>query len=184
MDTSFRVSYPCCILVVCTHVIQVVSYLPFYVIIFQKLLMSQCHTHTCIRTVSMSVHPRLWLRAMDYTWWMKKSSLWFGFDSLVLFDYLILWELLCPQYFHNIFTTNHKRLVVISFNLTPLLKLLFYPPITTCNNMLHTICCENFIDIAFLFIWRLQVGINLNYTNSFGLLWWVGINLHIIYSTE
>ena len=34
-------------------------------------------------------------------------------------------KVLCPQYFYNIFTTNHKWLVVISSNLNLTLKLLF-----------------------------------------------------------
>ena len=36
-------------------------------------------------------------------------------------------DVLHPQYFYNIFTTNHKWLVVIGSNLNLTLKLLFYP---------------------------------------------------------
>ena len=35
-------------------------------------------------------------------------------------------KMLCSQYFHNIFTTNHRWLVVISLNLNLTLKLFFY----------------------------------------------------------
>ena len=33
----------------------------------------------------------------------------------------------CPQYFYNIFITNHRWLVVTSLNLNLTLRLLFYP---------------------------------------------------------
>ena len=35
-------------------------------------------------------------------------------------------KMLCSQYFHNIFTTNHRWLIVISLNLNLTLKLFFY----------------------------------------------------------
>ena len=38
-----------------------------------------------------------------------------------------IWEMLCPQHFYNIFTTNHKYLVVIGLNLNLTLKLIFCP---------------------------------------------------------
>ena len=34
-------------------------------------------------------------------------------------------------------------------NLNLPMKQLFCPPITTCNNLLLMICCENVVDIAF-----------------------------------
>ena len=43
-------------------------------------------------------------------------------------------KVLCPQYFQNTFTKNHKCYVVIGSNLNLLLKLLFCPPITTLTN--------------------------------------------------
>ena len=36
------------------------------------------------------------------------------------------------------------------------MKLLFCPPITTCNNLLPMICCENVMDIAFFFLKMLR----------------------------
>ena len=38
-----------------------------------------------------------------------------------------IWEMLCPQHLYNIFTTNHRYLVVIDLNLNLTLKLLFLP---------------------------------------------------------
>ena len=49
------------------------------------------------------------------------------------------------------FTTNHKWKIVISYNLNLSLKLLFLPPVTVNNNLSLRICCENIVDIAFLF---------------------------------
>ena len=40
---------------------------------------------------------------------------------------IILREVLRPQYFYNIFTTNHRWLVVIGSNLNLTLRLLFCP---------------------------------------------------------
>ena len=40
-----------------------------------------------------------------------------------------------------------------AFNLNPLLKLLSYPMVTTCNNLSYKICCEcckNVIKITYL----------------------------------
>ena len=37
------------------------------------------------------------------------------------------WEMLCPQHFYNIFTINHRYLVVIVLNLNLTLKLIFCP---------------------------------------------------------
>ena len=42
-------------------------------------------------------------------------------------------EVLRPQHFHNIFTTNRKWLVIIGSNLNLPLKLIFYLTITTCH---------------------------------------------------
>ena len=52
-------------------------------------------------------------------------------------------ELLYPQHFYNIFTTNFRWQVIISSNLNSQLKLLFYPSITTNNNLPHSIYCES-----------------------------------------
>ena len=52
-------------------------------------------------------------------------------------------------YVHNIFTINHRWLVVISSNLNLPLKLLFYP---TNNNLMHKIYCENVVNMTFLLI--------------------------------
>ena len=41
--------------------------------------------------------------------------------------YNCLWEMVRPQHFYNIFTINHKWLVIISSNLNITLRLLFYP---------------------------------------------------------
>ena len=49
------------------------------------------------------------------------------------------------------FTTNYKCKIVISYNLNLSLKLLFLPPVTVNNNLSLRICCENIVDIAFLF---------------------------------
>ena len=51
------------------------------------------------------------------------------------------------QYFYNIFTTNHRWLVVIGSNLKLTLRLLFYP---NNNNLPLRICCKNVVDISFL----------------------------------
>ena len=47
--------------------------------------------------------------------------------TLIQWMKLNLWEVLRPQYFYNIFTTNHKWLVVIGSNLNLTLILIFYP---------------------------------------------------------
>ena len=39
-----------------------------------------------------------------------------------------------------------------SSNLNLPIKLLFYPPITTCSNQLLIICCGNVMDITFFFV--------------------------------
>ena len=39
--------------------------------------------------------------------------------------------MICPQYFYNNFTTNHRLQVVIGSNMSLPLKLLFYPLVTT-----------------------------------------------------
>ena len=60
------------------------------------------------------------------------------------------------QYFHNIFRTNHKWKVVIGSNLNSKLKLLFYPSVTTNNNLTFRICYENVVNITFPSINRLE----------------------------
>ena len=50
-------------------------------------------------------------------------------------------------YVNNIFTTNHKWLVVIGSNLNLILRLLFCP---NNNNLPLRICCKNIMDISFL----------------------------------
>ena len=55
-------------------------------------------------------------------------------------------------YVYNIFTTNHRCLVVIGSNFKLTLRLLFFfPTITTSNNLPFRICCKNVVDISFLF---------------------------------
>ena len=49
------------------------------------------------------------------------------------------------------FTTNHSWLVFIGCNLKPKLILLFCLPLTTNNNLPFKICCENIVNIIFLF---------------------------------
>ena len=63
--------------------------------------------------------------------------------------------MLRPQHFYNIFTTNHKWLIVISSNLNLTLRLLFDPTITTGNNLPLRICCKNVMDISFLQIYSI-----------------------------
>ena len=48
------------------------------------------------------------------------------------------------SHFYNIFTTNHKWLVIIVINLNLILKLLFYP---NNNNLSHKIFCKNVTKI-------------------------------------
>ena len=52
-----------------------------------------------------------------------------------------------PQYFYNIFTTNHKLLIVTGSNLNLTLRLLFCPTITTSNSLLFKICCKNVVKM-------------------------------------
>ena len=52
-------------------------------------------------------------------------------------------------YIHNIFTTNHRWLVVISSNLNLTLRLLFY---SNNNNQLLRICCKNVVKMFLPFI--------------------------------
>ena len=49
---------------------------------------------------------------------------------------------------HNIFTTNHKWLVIIGLNLNLPLKLFFYP---ISNNLIIRFCYENVVYIIFFF---------------------------------
>ena len=49
--------------------------------------------------------------------------------------------------FRNTFTTKFMWKVVTSSNLNPLLKLFFYSPILTNNNLLLKIYCENVMKI-------------------------------------
>ena len=79
---------------------------------------------------------------------------------LYLFPTIIFFNEKC--YIHNIFCNTlqewHQNLmwkIVISFNLNPPLKLFFYSPILTNNNLLLKIYCENivvtFLNCHFLF---------------------------------
>ena len=77
-------------------------------------------------------------------------------------------------YVHNIFTINHRWLVVISSNLNLPLKLLFYP---TNNNLMHKIYCENVVNMTFLLIItnKTKKKKNLIYLSHFSSLhhfWW------------
>ena len=50
-----------------------------------------------------------------------------AYSNYYLQDLFIMYrEMLCLQYFHNIFTTIHRWLVVISSNLNLTLRLFFY----------------------------------------------------------
>ena len=61
-------------------------------------------------------------------------------------------------YFHNIFTTNYKQLVVIGLNLNLTLRLLFCPNNNNRNNLPLRIYCKNVADILFsnffMLIWQ------------------------------
>ena len=59
-------------------------------------------------------------------------------------------KMLRPQYFYNIFTTNHRSKVVIGSNLNSKLKLLFYLFVTINNNLPVKICYKNIVNITFL----------------------------------
>ena len=60
-------------------------------------------------------------------------------------------EVLQPQHFHNIFTTNHRWLVVIGSNLNLTLNLLFCLTIIISNNLLHRTCCKNVVKILWTY---------------------------------
>ena len=58
---------------------------------------------------------------------MAMSQLKMGGKKIVVAE---IWEgikkkVLCPQYFYKIFTTNHRKLVIISSTLNLTLRLLF-----------------------------------------------------------
>ena len=57
--------------------------------------------------------------------------------------------MLHPQHFYNIFTKNHRWLVVISSNLNLTLRLLFY---SNNNNQSLRICCKNVVKMFLPFI--------------------------------
>ena len=61
-------------------------------------------------------------------------------------------EVVHLQHFHNTFTINYRWYIDINSNLNSQLKVLFYPPITTNNNLRLKICCESIVDIAFLIV--------------------------------
>ena len=70
---------------------------------------------------------------------------------MIFFFYTFLyWEVLHSQHIHNIFTTNHKWLIVIGSNLNLSLRFFFAPTITINNNLPLMICCKNVIGISFL----------------------------------
>ena len=54
-----------------------------------------------------------------------------------------------------IFIINFRLQVVTDFNLRTPLKLFFYPLITTNNNVLHKIYCENIVKM----LWTLHFSI-------------------------
>ena len=53
-------------------------------------------------------------------------------------------------FFHKNFTTNPMWQVVTGSNLELILKLLFFPSITTSKNLSLKICCKNVVDVKFL----------------------------------
>ena len=71
--------------------------------------------------------------------------------------YIIIYLYLNERwYVYNIFTTNHKWLVV-NLNLT--LRLLFCPTITTSNNMSLKICCKNIVKILWTYNFYIYIYI-------------------------
>ena len=56
--------------------------------------------------------------------------------------------MLRPQHFHNIFTINHRWLVVISSNLNLTLRLFFCP---NNNNLPLKICCKNIVRVLWAY---------------------------------
>ena len=97
---------------------------------------------------------------------------------------IFIWEVLRPQHFYNIFTTNHKWLVVIGSNLNLTTRLLFSTIITTSNNLLLKICCENIVHILFLFSfshsWKSIQGQICVRLCAVVLLWYVRLAQHNI----
>ena len=60
-------------------------------------------------------------------------------------------------YVHNIFITNHRWKVVFGFNLNSKFKILFYPSVTTNNNLLFKIYYKNIVDILFILFIKLPL---------------------------
>ena len=86
-----------------------------------------------------------------FIWEQLKHLIWaFGLNCICLGNFL---EVLHSQHFHDILITNPRWAVFTSSNLNLPHKSLFYPPITTSNNLLLKIYlwnyCENVVKIAF-----------------------------------
>ena len=57
---------------------------------------------------------------------LSVESRLFGSD-IFGFDWILIREVLRPQYFYNIFITNYKWLIVTGLNLNVILRLFFCP---------------------------------------------------------
>ena len=88
--------------------------------------------------------------------WVSHMLIMSGSISLSLIFFFR--EVLRLQNFHNIFIINHRWKVVIGSNLKSQLKLLFYPPITTNNNLLTKIKSHK---KRLNYKWKVVIGFNL-----------------------
>ena len=106
-----------------------------------------CHWIKLIKIDFSYVSNFVIISEIIYDWFHTKYCNNFPFN---------VWEVLYLQYFHNIFTTNYRWLVVISFNLYLPLNYLFVLSIITSNNLSLKICCENVVNIAFLLMYKIK----------------------------
>ena len=120
-------------------------------------LIASLYFYLRVNRISLLAPYELWLSLWLYL--SQALRLYFYHSVLFLFIrtatkplfFFFFWEVLRPQHFYNIFTTNHRWSVVIGSNLNLTLRLLFTPTITTNNNLPLRICCKNVVDISFFF---------------------------------
>ena len=111
-----------------------------------------------------------------------------GADDIVFFNdqfknsmfnsSIFIWEVLRPQHFYNIFTTNHKWLVVIGSNLNLTTRLLFSTIITTSNNLLLKICCENIVKMLWTYHFSFHLAILENPSKARSVLYFVQLSYY------
>ena len=98
-----------------------------------------------LNDLGIELHPK---RCRHKTW-MVHVTVPFSLKRHRFVELILTPKIKC--YVHNIFTTNHRLLVVISLNLNLTLRLFFSPIIITSNNLPLKICYKNIIKMLFAY---------------------------------